>query len=51
MERLIFIFNKSDDSLFKEINADALTIGMISKLFTAADDDPNFYRPYKINSF
>lgn len=48
IERLIFIFDKKDGSLFKEINADILNVEIISKLFVSADDDPNFYRPYLI---
>ena len=51
IKRLIFIFDKKDGSLFKEINADKLNINIISKLFVAADDDSNFYRPYKIMDF
>lgn len=51
IERLIFIFDRKDGSLFKEINADILNIKIISKLFVAADDDPSFYRPYKIKDF
>lgn len=51
IERLIFIFDKKDGSLFKEINADILNINIISKLFVAADDDSSFYRPYKIMDF
>ncbi|MEO8150265.1 MAG: hypothetical protein ABI723_21705 [Bacteroidia bacterium] len=49
IERVILIFKKTQETVFKEINADGLKLSLIKKLFKAFDDDPNFYRPYKIN--
>lgn len=49
IERIITVFEKCDDGKFlNEINADAVDIELLRKLFKPFDDDPNFYRPFQI---
>lgn len=48
MERVIFVFEKNEDTLVKEITANSLTVEIIKGLFKAKENDPNFYSPNKI---
>jgi hypothetical protein len=49
IERWITIFNNDNEGkLIKEISVDNLDMDMIKTLFTSAPDDPDFYKPYKI---
>lgn len=49
IERIITVFEKNKDGKFlSEINADAVTLELLKKLFVPFEDDPNFYRPYPI---
>lgn len=48
IERVILIFDKEKENLLKEINADNLDISIIKKLFKETENDPYFYKPYKL---
>jgi hypothetical protein len=48
IERVIFVFNKNNDTLVKEVNADKLKIELVKTLFSEVAGDPNFYSPFKI---
>jgi len=48
IERIISVYKINEDKLFKEIEANDIKLSFIKQLFSPLDDDPNFYRPYKI---
>ncbi len=48
IERVIFVFSRESDQLLKEINADRIELAVIKKSFRETEDDPNFYKPNKI---
>lgn len=48
IERIIFVFKKEEETIFKKINADDLKIALIKKIFKPLKEDPKFYRPCKI---
>ena len=48
IDRIIFIFEKEKNTVFKQINAADLNIVTIKKIFKPGKDDPKFYRPCKI---
>lgn len=52
IERAISVFDKSKDSLIKEINVDILDLYFLKELFgNSTIDDPYNYKPFKINDF
>ena len=48
IERIILVFKKTEETVFKEINADDLDFSLLETLFVPFADDPNIYRPYEI---
>lgn len=52
IERVILVFDKTEDKLIAEINADHLKLDFIKRIFgNSTIDDPNNYKPFKINKF
>jgi hypothetical protein len=52
LERVISVFDKSSDEFIIEINVDHLELDFIKRLFgNSTIDDPNNYKPFKINKF
>jgi hypothetical protein len=49
LERIITVFKRDNDSLFKMIKADEVDIPTLRLLFLARYDDPYYYRPYRLN--